>query len=137
MKAFTIGEASPYTHRTIPRDVAERAITEYKEKFVSQKRAFGEATEDGNWPDLSVVNLTNVSHTVTDIQIEGNDVMVNATILDTPKGLEIQQLLDNKCPLRIGWRGIGCVDETNTVKDEGFELVSFDILRDDEPAIER
>src|ERR1019366_2218926 len=126
MKAFAVDEVSPFSGRIIPRAVAERAINEYNEKFVSQRRAFGECGQSQDYGS-SEIHLSNVSHLVTSIQIEGNDVMVNAEILDTPMGIKVQEMLTKKVPLRIGYRGIGYVEDT-TVKDDGFTLISFDII---------
>ena len=57
--------------RVYPREILEREGQKYTKEFVSQKRALGELDH----PDSSVVNLQNVSHNVTEMHWEGDNLV--------------------------------------------------------------
>ena len=68
--------------RVYPKAVMKSAVEKYVREQVSQKRAVGEL----NHPEGPTVNLDKVSHLITDLKFEGNDIMGKALILDTPNG---------------------------------------------------
>ena len=67
---------------------------------------------------------------VTDMWWEGNDVMGKIKILDTPSGRILKDLISAGVKLGISSRGMGSVKESmgNTVVQEDFELICFDIV---------
>ena len=111
--------------RVYPCKVLEREVKNYQ-KLISDNRALGELDH----PDDSVINLRNVSHMVTDIWWEGNDVMGKIKVLNTPSGTILKDLINSGVKLGISSRGLGSVNEVagNTVVQEDFELICFDIV---------
>lgn len=111
--------------RSYPFKVLKREIDNYK-KIVEDNRACGELDH----PDDSVINLKNVSHIVTDCWWEGKDVMGKIKVLDTPSGRILKDLINAGVKLGISSRGLGSVKESmgNTVVQEDFELICFDIV---------
>jgi len=111
--------------RVYPCKVLDREINNYK-RVIEDNRALGELDH----PDDSVINLRNASHMVTDIWWEGNDVMGKIKVLDTPSGKILKDLINNGVKLGISSRGLGSVKESmgNTVVQEDFELICFDIV---------
>ena len=79
---FMSAEQKNRNGRIYPKQIMERAVDKYVKEQVSQKRAVGEL----NHPEGPTVNLDKVSHLITDLQWEGNDVVGKAQILDTPMG---------------------------------------------------
>ena len=76
--------------RIYPKPIMEKAVNTYVENQVSKKRAVGEL----NHPEGPTVNLDKVSHLITDLKFEGNDVVGKAQILDTPMGQIVKGLLE-------------------------------------------
>lgn len=111
--------------RVYPCKVLRKEIQNYQ-NVIKDNRALGELDH----PDDSVINLRNVSHVVTDVWWEGNDVMGKIKVLDTPSGRILKDLIKSGIKLGISSRGMGSVKESmgNTVVQEDFELICFDIV---------
>jgi len=106
----------------------ERAVGKYVQEQVSKKRAVGEL----NHPEGPTVNLDKVSHLITDLKLEGNDVIGKAQILDTPMGKIVKGLLEGGVQLGVSTRGMGSLENRNGVayvKDD-FILSTVDIVQD-------
>ena len=111
--------------RIYPCNVLKREIKKYEE-VVKDNRALGELDH----PDDSVINLRNVSHLITDVWWEGNDVIGKIKILDTPSGKVVKDLVNSGVKLGISSRGMGSVQEQMgaSMVQEDFELICFDIV---------
>ena len=111
--------------RIYPCKVLRREVQKYEE-VIKDNRGLGELDH----PDDSVINLRNVSHMVTDLWWDGNDVMGKIKILDTPSGRVVKDLINAGVKLGISSRGMGSVQESmgNSVVQEDFELICFDIV---------
>lgn len=114
--------------RCYPKPVMEKAVGNYVETQVKQKRSVGEL----NHPEGPTINLDKVSHLITDLKFENNDVVGKATILNTPMGQIVQGLLDGGVRLGVSTRGMGSlVRESNRmVVKEDFVLNTIDIVQD-------
>ena len=114
--------------RIYPKPIMERAVGKYVDEQVSKKRAVGEL----NHPEGPTVNLDKVSHLITDLKFEGNNVVGKAQILDTPMGKIVQGLLEGGVQLGVSTRGMGSLENRNGVayvKDD-FILSTVDIVQD-------
>jgi len=114
--------------RVYPKPIMERAVNKYVQTQVSKKRAVGEL----NHPEGPTVNLDKVSHLITDLKLEGNDVIGKAQILDTPMGKIVKGLLEGGVQLGVSTRGMGSLENRNGVayvKDD-FILSTVDIVQD-------
>ena len=114
--------------RVYPKAIMEKAVGKYVTEQVSKKRAVGEL----NHPEGPTVNLDKVSHLITDLKFEGNNVIGKAQILDTPMGKIVQGLLEGGVQLGVSTRGMGSLESRNGVmyvKDD-FDLASVDIVQD-------
>mgnify|MGYP003126388300 CR=1 FL=1 len=114
--------------RIYPREVLEREIENYQ-KIVRDQRALGELDH----PEGSVVNLKNVSHLMTSVWWDGDNVMGKCKILNTPSGQILQSLVHSGVKLGISSRGMGSVHEDregNTIVEEDFNLICFDFVSD-------
>lgn len=111
--------------RIYPCKVLHKEIKNYQ-NVIKDNRALGELDH----PDDSVINLRNVSHIVTDMWWEGNDVMGKIKVLNTPSGRILKDLIDSGVKLGISSRGLGSVQESmgGTIVQEDFELICFDIV---------
>jgi hypothetical protein len=125
---FAQAEGKNRNGRIYPKQVMENAVNKYVEDQVSKKRAVGEL----NHPDGPTVNLDKVSHLITDLRFEGNDVIGKASILDTPMGRIVKGLLDGGVQLGVSTRGMGSLEQRENamyVKDD-FILNTIDIVQD-------
>jgi hypothetical protein len=125
---FAQAEQKNRNGRIYPRAIMEKAVDKYVVEQVSQKRAVGEL----NHPEGPTVNLDKVSHLITDLRFEGNDVVGRASILDTPNGKIVKGLLDGGVRLGVSTRGMGSLENrggTMYVKDD-FILNTVDIVQD-------
>ena len=114
--------------RIYPKPIMERAVKTYVDTQVSKKRAVGEL----NHPEGPTVNLDKVSHLITDLKFEGNNVVGRAQILDTPMGKIVKGLLEGGVQLGVSTRGMGSLEKRNgamVVKDD-FMLSTVDIVQD-------
>ena len=112
--------------RVYPREVLEREVKKYVEGPVAQNNAMGELDH----PDSSVVNLGNVAHNIKRVWWEGNDLMGELELLNTPSGKIAMELVSAGIPLGISSRGMGSVKqlgETVEVQDD-FELLCWDLV---------
>ena len=114
--------------RVYPKAVMESAVNKYVTEQVSTGRAVGEL----NHPDGPTVNLDKVSHLITDLRMEGNDVIGKASILNTPMGKIVQGLLEGGVKLGVSTRGMGTLAQRNgqTYVNDDFMLATVDIVQD-------
>lgn len=119
--------ASNQNGRIYPKKILEREIENYQ-KFVSERRALGEADH----PDDSFVKLQNVSHLVTEIGWDGDDVVGTIELLNTPMGKLAQSLIESQVKLGISSRGLGSVKQQGdyVIVQEDFFIVAFDLVAD-------
>jgi len=125
---FIQTESKNRNGRIYPKPIMEKAVNAYVETQVSKNRAVGEL----NHPEGPTVNLDKVSHLITDLRFEGNDVVGKAQILDTPMGKIVKGLLDGGVQLGVSTRGMGSLEQRNGamyVKDD-FILNTVDIVQD-------
>ena len=125
---FAMAESKNRNGRIYPKAVMESAINKYVKEQVSKDRAVGEL----NHPEGPTVNLDKVSHKITELQMDGNNVMGKARILETPMGKIVKGLLDGGVQLGVSTRGMGSLEQRDNamiVKDD-FMLNTVDIVQD-------
>ena len=125
---FAQAESKNRNGRIYPQMVMEKAVGKYVTEQVSKDRAVGEL----NHPEGPTVNLDKVSHRITELNIEGRNVMGKALILDTPNGQIVKGLLEGGVKLGVSTRGMGSLEQRNGamyVKDD-FILNTVDIVQD-------
>ena len=114
--------------RVYPKDILMREAKKYFENFIGQKRAMGELDH----PESSVVNLANVSHNISDMKWNGDDLVGTVEVLGTPAGNILKELFKSGIKLGISSRGRGSVETmmesgAQEVQDD-FELIAFDFV---------
>lgn len=113
--------------RTYSKKILEREIENYKKNFVNERRAVGELDH----PEKSIIELKNVSHNITEIHWEGDDVVGTVEILTTPAGNILRELIKNGIKIGISSRALGSVTEgrdgTKIVGDD-LSLICWDFV---------
>jgi len=120
-------EAKNQNGRVYPKAILEREIDKYITTEIAQNRAYGELDH----PDSSIVNLRNVSHVIRKIWWEGNDVVGEVEILNTPAGNILKELVLAGLTIGISSRGMGSVNqisEDTTQVQSDFNLVCWDFV---------
>jgi hypothetical protein len=102
------------------------------EKYVTEQVKTGRAVGELNHPEGPTVNLDKVSHKITDLHWQGNDVVGKASILNTPMGNIVSGLLEGGVKLGVSSRGMGSLVQKNGVQYVGddFMLSTVDIVQD-------
>ena len=115
-------------NRIYPRAVLQDAVSRFVAEQVSTGRAVGEL----NHPEGPQINLDKVSHRITELKWNGDDVCGKALILNTPMGMIVKGLLDGGVKLGVSSRGMGSVESRNgkTYVKEDFSLATVDIVQD-------
>ena len=111
--------------RYYSRESWEREIEKYKIS-VSENRAVGELDH----PDTTVINLKNVSHNITDLWWEGDNIMGKIEILPTPSGNILKALIESNITVGVSSRGTGSLKAGSAVMEvqSDFELLCFDFV---------
>ena len=124
-------EAKNQNGRIYPREILVREAKKYTKEFIKQRRAMGELDH----PESSVVNLSNVSHNIKEMNWEGNNLLGTVEVLGTPAGNILKELFKAGIKLGISSRGMGSVetvtedtgDQVTQVQPD-FELIAFDFV---------
>jgi len=125
---FMTAEEKNRNGRVYPRAVMETAVNRYVNEQILRNRAVGEL----NHPEGPTINLDKVSHRITELTWDGNNVMGKALILDTPMGQIVKGLVEGGVQLGVSSRGMGTLVQrngTNYVSDD-FILATVDIVQD-------
>ena len=123
-------EAKNQNGRIYPRETLMREAKKYMKEFVNEKRAMGELDH----PESSVVNLQNVSHNITEMHWEGDNLLGTVEVVGTPSGNILKELFKAGIKLGISSRGMGSVETVNEDGDQvvkvqpDFELIAFDFV---------
>lgn len=125
---FMQAESTNRNGRVYPRAVMETAVHKYVTEQVIRGRAVGEL----NHPEGPAINLDKVSHRITELSWDGNNVMGRALILDTPMGQIVKGLVEGGVQLGVSSRGMGTLVQQRGVNVVGkdFILATIDIVQD-------
>lgn len=125
---FMQSESKNRNGRMYPKTVMESAVKKYIKEQVSKGRAVGEL----NHPDGPTINLDKVSHRITSLKFEGNNVVGKALVLNTPMGKVVKGLIEGGVQLGVSSRGMGSLEtkkDMSVVKDD-YHLATIDIVQD-------
>lgn len=77
-------------------------------------------------PDTLVVNLRNASHVISELKIQGNNIVGKAKLMNTPAGAIARELFESGVKVGVSSRGAGEVNGEGLV--ENFQFVTVDIV---------
>jgi len=125
---FMQAEQQNKNGRIYPRDILINEVARYNQSYIRENRALGELGH----PEGPTVNLERVSHIITNLKENGNDVVGKAKILGTPYGKIVENLIDSGVKLGVSSRGMGSLKQINGVNmvQEDFMLAAVDIVAD-------
>ena len=126
---FMQSEVKNRNGRVYPFKVLEKEVNRYNKDYVNENRAFGELGH----PDGPTVNLERASHMITSLEPDGKNFVGQATILKTPMGKIVENLMDAGGKLGVSSRGMGSLVQkngANYVKDDFYLATAADIVAD-------
>ena len=120
---FMESEVRNRNGRIYPLSEMQAAVHKLNESIKNDGGIFGELDH----PNSLTISSDRISHVITDIRLEGNQVFGRAKILPTPMG-QIAKVLISESGVKMGVssRGAGDVNESGIVS--GFNLITIDIV---------
>ena len=116
--------------RIYPMNVLEKEVQRYDENYVQKNRAFGELGH----PQGPSINLDKISHRITSLRIEGNNIIGKAQISNTPMGKIAEGIISDGGVLGVSSRGMGSVKINskgiNEVQNDFYLATAADIVHD-------
>lgn len=115
--------------RVYPKEVLFKEVAAYDKDYIQKNRAFGELGH----PEGPTVNLDRVSHMITELKPEGDNVLGEAKIMSTPMGEIVKNLMDEGATLGVSSRGMGSLDQrggANYVRSDFKLATAGDIVAD-------
>jgi hypothetical protein len=127
---FMQSEMKNRNGRVYPKEILQKEVKRYTDKFINTKRAFGELGH----PDGPTVNLERVSHMITELVEDGANFVGRAKIMDTPYGKIVKNLIDEGAKLGVSSRGMGSLkpvqDGLQEVQSDFYLATAADIVAD-------
>lgn len=117
-------------NRRYPKQILEREVSKLM-PLISENRLLGELDH----PDNPTVKLTNASHMITKLYWQGDVLIGESQLLNTPAGKVAQQLIKDGVRIGVSSRGLGtlkpCSDAPGKYDvNEDYKAVTFDLVAD-------
>ena len=111
--------------RYYSKELWDREIDKYR-VLVDENRAMGELDH----PESSVINLQNVSHNISEMWWDGDNVMGKIEILPTPNGNILKALVESGITVGVSSRGMGSLEQKGELMEvqDDFELLCWDFV---------
>jgi hypothetical protein len=119
---FLQADVKNHNRRVYPLREISKAVDSLNEKIKTHGPVPGEAQH----PEGLEINIDRISHSISEMWMDGKNGMGKLTLLPTPLGNIIRTLLENNVKLGVSSRGSGEVDDFGSVKD--FEIITVDIV---------
>tara|TARA_R100001510_G_C7655828_1_gene215260 strand:- start:3302 stop:3943 length:642 start_codon:yes stop_codon:yes gene_type:complete len=125
---FMQAEKKNRNGRIYPKKTLFGAVEKYISEQVNQGRAVGELDH----PEGPQINLDRVSHKITALKFDGDDVVGRAQVLNTPTGKIVEGLIQGGVKLGVSSRGMGTVENKNgnVMVNDDYTLATVDIVQD-------
>lgn len=99
--------------RVYPKEIMESAVEKYIENKVSKGRAVGTLGHEST----PKVSEDKVSHLITDLRMDGNDVYGKAKVLETTNGKELRALIEGGVNFGVSSRAVGSLKLVNGINE--------------------
>lgn len=117
---FLQSEKVNRNNRVYPKSVMEKAVSEYTDNYIKEKRSLGEL----NHPAEPVVNPERAAIMTESLTENGIYYMGKAKVLSTPMGKIVENLLDDGVKIGVSSRGLGSMKPMR----EGYNEVQNDFV---------
>lgn len=125
---FMQAEQKNRNGRIYPKETLFKAVEKYINEQVKTGRAVGELDH----PAGPQINLDKVSHKITELKFDGDNVVGKAQVLETPMGKIVEGLIKGGVKLGVSSRGMGTVENRKgaTYVNDDYMLSTVDIVQD-------
>ena len=125
---FMQAEQKNRNGRIYPKETLFKAVEKYIDEQVNKGRAVGELDH----PAGPQINLDKVSHKITELKFDGDNVVGKAQVLNTPMGKIVEGLIEGGVKLGVSSRGMGTVENRQgaTYVNDDYLLATVDIVQD-------
>lgn len=125
---FMQAEVANRNGRIYPADVLMNEVKRYNDERILSRTSLGELGH----PEGPQINMDRVSHMITDLRIDENNVWGRAKIMDTPFGKIVKTFIDEGVKLGVSSRGLGSLRPKGEIMEvQGdFWLSTIDIVSD-------
>jgi Prohead core protein serine protease len=106
---FLQSERKNRNGRIYPKSVMEKEVNRYISEVMHKNRAYGELGH----PEGPQINLDRVSHIITELKWDGDNVIGKAKLTDTPMGNIARGLLASGANLGVSSRALGSLQPDN------------------------
>lgn len=125
---FQEADAPNKNHRIYPFGVLDENVKRLNEA-IRDRRLIGELDH----PTDSILHYKDASHVITKLWWEGNVLMGEGEILNTPHGRVLRALLNDGVKVGISSRGVGngkTTEDGILIIGESYKLITFDAVAD-------
>jgi len=128
---FQEAEKPNGNRRVYARNLMEREVGRLQD-VITERRLVGELDH----PQSEVVSLSNASHLITGLEMDGNRVIGEAEVLNTPAGKVLQELMRAGVKVGISSRGTGSLTAVHEGGDQHFvvgenlKMITWDMVSD-------
>lgn len=119
---FLQADVRNHNRRVYPLKEITKAVNEVNERI----RTLGPVPGECEHPEGLDINIERISHTISDMWMEGNNGMGKLTLLSTPLGNITRTLLESGVKLGVSSRGAGDIDDFGNVSD--YNIITVDIV---------
>lgn len=120
--------------RIYPKAVMEREVARFTNEQINQGTAAGELGH----PQGPQMNLDKISHRITSLKMDGDNVIGKALVLNTEAGKTAKALIEGGFRMGVSSRALGSVKETTSKMGNGtvkivqpdFKLFAVDMVSD-------
>ena len=126
---FMQADVANRNKRVYPGDIMEKEVNRYIKESIKTQRAVGEFSH----PPTPTITMDRISHLITEMKMEGSNVIGKAKVLNTPMGQIARGLLEGGVSLGVSSRGLGSVKkQSNGIMEvcNDFKLVTVDMVND-------
>jgi len=126
---FLQSDAVNRNNRMYPKNTMMKEVSRYNNEIVNKNRGLGELGH----PSSPTLNMERVSHLVTELKMNGSNVVGKAKILDTPYGKIVKNLMEEGVKFGVSSRALGSLKKKkNGVMEvqNDFKLHAIDIVHD-------
>ena len=101
-------DSKNFNGRIYPKSLLEREMKNY-EVLIKERRSLGQLDH----PEASIIELSDVSHLITEIHWQGSELFGTLELLNTPKGKIAQELVNSNIKIGISSRAVGSLKESS------------------------
>jgi hypothetical protein len=126
---FLQADVKNRNNRYYPKSILMNEVARYNNEYVQPKRAMGELGHPTTGPSI---NLDRVSHLITSLRPEGNNVIGKAKLIDSPTGKIAKNLIDEGVKFGVSSRGVGSLEQCESYSKvcDDFMMSAIDIVAD-------